>query len=503
MMMRLHVFGATVLVAALLAATDAGAAAAGDQRLVDAAKRQDKQAVQSLLKQGVDVNAPQGDGATALHWAVYWDDAATVDLLLKAGANVNAANDLGATPLYLACNNANGALVEKLLVAGANPNTAVTPDTTAETPLMTAARTGSASAIKALLVHGAKVNAAEAAHGQTALMWAAAHRHPDAVRALIEGGADINARSKVDKMLVMVPDVGRFTPTKRNVIDYNGGGFTPLLFAARSGDIESAKLLIAAGANVNDPSPEKVTPLVLAAHSGQGAFAAALLDLGADPNIETAGYTALHAAVLRGDLNLVKALLAHKADPNAKITRGTPVNRTSKDYAFSMTWIGGTPFWLAAKFAEVEIMKALVAAGADTKTATPDGTTPLLAAAGIDNRGRDDRRGRRRDPSELVAFVASGLDEKESLAAVKYLVELGADVNAIYKEGDTAVHAAATRKERTVVQYLADKGAKIDVKNKAGQTPLSIANTFTRADAEEGGIDTEMVALLQKLGAMQ
>jgi len=498
--MRMHVYGAVVLAAVLLTT---GVGAVSDRRLVDAAKRQDRQAVQELLTQGVDVDAPQGDGATALHWAVYWDDLGTVDLLMRAGANVNAVNDLGATPLFLACSNANGAMVEKLLAAGANPNAPVTPATTAEPPLMTAARTGSVEAVKALLAHGADVNAAESAHGQTALMWAAANQHAPVVRALIDAGADVHARSRVDRMLVMFPDVSRFRPTDRNIVDYHGGGFTPLLFAARYGDVESAKVLLAAGANVDDMTPERATALALAAHSGWGAFAAYLLDQGADPNSDEAGYTALHAAVLRGDLALVQALLAHGADPEARLKRGTPVNRTSKDFAFNMAWIGATPFWLAARFTETEIMRALIAGGADPQVTIPDGTTPLMAAAGLYARSRDDRRGRRLDPSELAAISASGEDAQRSLEAAKFVFSLGADVNAANTAGDTAVHAAAARKEPPVVQWLAEQGARVDVSNKAGQTPLSIANTFTRADAEEGGIDTEMVEILQRLGATQ
>jgi ankyrin len=465
-----------------------------DLRLVEAVKRQDRTAIQALLKQGVDINAPQGDGATALHWSVYVDDLVTTDLLIRARANVNSANDLGVTPLFLACSNANAAIVEKLLAAGANPNTQVT--TTGVTALMAAARSGSAETVKALLFRGANVNAAETAHGQTALMWAAANAHPKVVRVLIEGGANVTARSRVDHMLVMVGD---------HVTDFDAGGSSALLFAARQGDIETAKLLLAAGANVNDATPDNTSVLVFAAHSNQGAFAAYLLDQGADPNANASGYTALHAAVLRGDLALVKALLAHHADPNARLVRGTPVNRDSKDYVLNPAWIGATPFWLAAKFGEADILHALAAGGADPRLTTPDGMTPLMVAAGLGHSGREvaDRRGRRLDPTEIAAAAESGEEERETLEAVKAAIELGADVNAVNAAGDTAIHGAVIGKQRSVVQWLVDHGASVDVKNKRGQTPLSIASRPSRGQADEGGVDTRMVELLRRLGAMQ
>ena len=487
-------------VAALVLTTAASLVAQRDLRLVEAVKRQDGQMARALLKQGIDVNATQGDGASALHWAVYRDDLAMADLLLRAGADVNAANDLGATLLALACANANGAMVERLLAAGANPNTPVTPS--GETPLMTAARSGSVDAVKALLAYGASVNAAETAHGQTALMWAAANRHPVVVQALIEGEADVNARSQIDRMVVML--MGQTERTSSGV-EIDGGGFTPLFFAARHGDLASAKLLIAAGADVNATTPTKTSVPVFAAHSGHGEVAAYLLEKGTDPNADGSGYTALHAAVLRGDLALVKALLANRADPNARLKQGTPTTHGSKDFNLSVRWIGASPFWLAAKFAEIEIMRALVAGGADPRLTLPDGTTALMAAIDSVEKGRraNDRRGRLRAPSEHLMAVRSGQDEREALAAIKLVTEVGADVDAANELGDTAVLVAVTYKYTSVVQWLVDHGANVNVKNRRGQTPLGIANTVTRMQDDEGSIDTKMVELLQRFGAAE
>ena len=497
--MNLPLLVAASVASAVLVLLPAPATAAPDLRLIEAARRADPQSIRALLKEGVDVNAPQGDGATALHWAVHLEDLATVDLLIRAGANVNAANDLGATPLYLACAHASAAMVERLLAAGANPNAPVTR-TTSETPLMTAARVGAVEAVKALLARGANANAAERMHGQTALMWAAAHRHAKVVDALIKGGANVHARSRVDRMILLLAGM----PENAQGISWDGGGFTPLLFAAREGDIESAKLLLDAGADVNEMTPDKTSALVIAAHSDHRPLVEYLLDRGADPSADSSGYTAMHAAVLRGDLPLVKTLLTRGVNPNARLKQGTPVNRASKDYALSTDWIGATPFWLAARFADVEIMRTLVAGGADPNVALPDGTTPLMVAAGLDFPGaRADRRGIRREPGEFIAAVESGADEQQALAAVKMLLDLGADVSLANSAGNTVVHAAVGRKDTSVVQLLADHGARLDVKNKRGQTPLAIASTFTRTEADEGGIDTKMMELLRRLGATQ
>ena len=312
---------ATAWVIALLIVRASVASAASDVRLVDAAKRQDRLAVRALVKQRVDVNAPHADGTTAVHWAAYWDDLDTVKLLIGAGANVNAANEFGVTPLSLACTNGNAAVVEALLTAGANANSA---QVTGETALMTCAWSGDAQSVRWLVARGADVNAQESAYGQTALMWAASERHANVVRVLVENGADVHARSKA--------------------------GYTPLLFAARVGDIESARILLAGRANVNDTDiVTTASPLLVATVRGHTALAAFLLDHGADANANGSGYTALHWAAgswetdLTGQngirsqpghewstlaglpaspkLEMIKALLAHGADPNARIVK--------------------------------------------------------------------------------------------------------------------------------------------------------------------------------------
>lgn len=307
--------------------------------LVDAAKAQDSAAVRALLAQGVDVNAPYGDGTTALHWAVHWDDRETAERLIGAGARVNAADDHGITPLALACLNGNATIVEMLLKGGANPNLASVVN---ETPLMTAARTGNADVVRLLLAHGADVNATENARGQTALMHAVAETHPEVVRVLIEHGADVRARS-----------------TNR---------FTPLLFAAQQGHLETAGLLLAAGADVHESAPDGIAgdtnaraafkpdtdagALLVAIDSGHEDMARFLIEHGADPNHHGAGRTALHSAVQQAMPELVKALLAHGTDPNARLEKPMPLLSRFIALANGLepSAMGATPFWLAGMY---------------------------------------------------------------------------------------------------------------------------------------------------------
>jgi ankyrin repeat protein len=433
--------------------------------VVEAAKEQRKQVLRGLLAQHADVNVRDGDGSTALHWAAHWDDLETVRSLIQAGANVDAATDLGITPLYLACTNGSGGVAKALLDAHANPNLAAT---TGITPLMMAARSGSVDAAQALLSHGATVDAKENTDGQTALMWAVARRHPEIGRLLLEYGADVNARSNSRSVLFNTSGPGS------NLLAGGGGegskgaakmipvgGSTPILFAARVGCIDCARMLLDHGARVNDASPDGNTALVLAAHSGEGRFAAFLLDRGANPNASGGGYTALHAAVLRGDLDLVKALLQHGADPNAKLQNGTPIRRGGPDFAFPAYLIGATPLLLAAKYADAEMIRVLAAAGADTKLSATDGTTPLIAAAGADHRTGG--------PAGIPPA-----DEAQALAAVRAVLECGGELNALNRVGNSAVHIAALRGYDSVLQLLFEKGARLDVKNGRGQTPRTI-----------------------------
>jgi ankyrin repeat protein len=490
------------------------AAPSGDLRLVDAAKQRDKEAIELLLQQKTDVNAAQPDGATALHWAAHWDDLATAELLIRAGANVNAANDYGVAPLFLACTNANAAMVETLLKAGANANASLP---TGETVLMTCARAGGVDAVKSLLTRGAEVDAKDPGKGQTVLMWAVAQRHSEVAQALIEHGADVHARSK--------------------------GGFTPLLFAARTGDVDSARVLLAAGANVNEAMPVEskrvalrdaygqiapdapaprpqgeapqgepeegptgsMTPLLMASASGHEELAIFLLENGADPNaVDSGGATALHYTVLKGiaSMNgvslanyvsylfrpsmpeLVKALLAHGANPDARITKGVSVAGGRGGAA-----AGATPFLLAAAASDALVMRILAEKGASPLLATKESLTPLAAAAGV---------GRVQDFNEA--------EERAALEAVKLAVELGADVNAANSTGRTALHGATNLGGNAIIQFLWEKGANLDVRDKYQQTPLSIASgvhlPWTPKGEELGEVVRKSTAeLLLKLGA--
>ncbi len=465
------------------------AATSGDLDLPRAAKSQDKDAVRALLKQHVDVNTPQGDGSTALHWAAHWDDRDMASLLLGAGANANAANDLAVTPLYLACINGSAGMVQALLAAGANPNLAAV---TGVTPLMQAARSGSLEAVQALLARGAETNATENSAGQTALMWAASQGHPEVVRALIMHGADVRARSHAGGVLVNINAGGRGLAAHGPAKVVEMGGSTPMLFAARVGCIECARALLARGASANDIAPDGNSALVLAAHSGQGAFGVFLLDKDADPNTHGAGYTALHAAVLRGELDLVKALVTHGANLNAPIENGTPLRREGPDFALAESMVGSTAFLLAAKYADADMLRALSAGGADVKVTGKDGSTPLILAAGAEQRPGTNSGG-------LVQ------DEGHVEEAVRVMLDLGADVNAANRSGNTALYLAASRGYTSVVQMLADKGANLNVKNNRGLTPLAAAQSTRRrgGDGDQQARFKGIADLLRKLGATE
>ena len=462
-------------IAIIVVMTAGGASANADEmQLAEAAKRQDTAAVRALLENKVDVNIPQPDGATALHWAAYWDDLKTLELLLSAGARATVANDYGVTPLSLACTNRNGAMVEKLVAAGADPNAA---SSTGETVLMTCAYTGSPVAVKALLSAGANVNANERLQGQTALMWAAAEGHTAVVRLLVEAGADIGARSQVTRHFICFEQ----QCGHKNKNEYRErGAFTPLLFAARRGDVDSARVLLSAGASLEETAADGYTPLMVASHSRHTPLAKFLLDQGADPNRSGAGYSALHTAVVRGDVELVNVLLAHGADPNARITKPAPMTRFDYGWILPLEVVGYTPLLQAAKYAEVEIMRALLAGGADPSATTTEGTTALMAAVGVGlgAGGSRDRRGRTLDAAEVGAELD---DEPRTLEAVRLLLDTGsADVNATNASGGTALHVAATNGFKHVLQYLAERGGKLDVTNKAGATPLTLLDRVSR-----------------------
>jgi ankyrin repeat protein len=425
------------------------------------------------------VNASRPDGWTALHWAAQDDRADVAELLIAAGGNASAADNYGVTPLSLACTNGSVPMVNRLLRAGANPNAA---QAYGETVLMTCARTGAEEAVEALLARGADVNAKEAAEGQTALMWAAAEGHAEVVQALLAHRASVGARSTQ--------------------------GYTALLLSAREANFETTTALLAAGAQVNEAAGDGTTALVVATIRGHVSYAKFLLNRGADPNLGP-GFTPLHWAAgvwdsyltdfsngITGDhtewsafgglpraerLDFVKALLASGADPNAR-TKKNP-NYGMKVKGGNGNLVGATAFLIAAQANDVAVMRELVAHGADPNIRTNQDTTPLMVAAGI---------------GHLPGMSRS--TEENALEAVKLCVELGADVNAANKTGDTALHGAAWRHfADSIVQYLVDHGAKIDAKNNRGWTPLVIAEGI-----RTGGnaiFSPSTTALLRKLGA--
>jgi ankyrin repeat protein len=437
-------------------------AAGGDRpKLIDAVKNGDRDALRALLQKKADVNAAEGDGATPLLWASYRDDLESADLLIRVGAKVNAATDLGATPLWAASQNGSAAMVRRLLAAGANPNLALLAG---ETPLMVAARSGYAGVVEQLLAKDANVSAA-GARGQTALMWAVSQKHPDVVKVLLAHGANVQARSEVWSEMMAVPPHG--------YLGYNRqiphGGETALMFAARVGDLDSAKLLVAAGANVNDVDAWGVSAVVLAAHSDYRELVEFLLEHGADPNSAAAGFTALHEAIMRRDEEMAAALLDHGADPNAPLRTWTPTRRSSYDFHFEPGLVGATPFWLASRFSEPGVMRLLVKHGADPlfvhhsdvvadrgfkhKTEV---TTALMAATGMGG--------------GTTAWVQPPRSARAALTleAVKLAVELGVDVNAANTDGRTALDAARALKNDAVVKFLVDKGARSSARNGPG-----------------------------------
>jgi ankyrin repeat protein len=429
--------------------------AGGDRpALVDAAKTGDRDALRALLQKKADVNTAAGDGSTALHWASYRDDRETAELLIHAGANVNATTDLGATPLWAASQNGSAAMVRMLLEAGANPNMALL---VGETPLMVASRSGYPAVVELLLGKDANPGA-HGARGQTALMWAVAQQHPEVVKLLLEHGADVHARSDVWSEMMAVPPHGY--PEYNRQIPH--GGDTPLMFAARAGDLASAKLLVAAGADVNDADAWGVSATVLAGHSGFRDLVEFLLGQGANPNAAAAGFSALHEAIIRRDEKMVSALLDHGADPNAPLRTWTPTRRSSYDYHFEPGLVGATPFWLAARFTEPGVMRLLVKHGADPllvhhsdevgankgfkhKTET---ATALMAAVGMGGGG--------------TAWVQPAAGEREALTleAVRMAADLGVDVNATNTDGRSALDAAKALKYTSVVKFLIEKGAR-------------------------------------------
>ena len=477
-----------------------------DTALAEAVRRGDRAAVTYLIEQGADVDAAGDDGATALHWAVYLNDRETTAALIRAGARADAPNRYRVTPLALAARNGNAEIIERLVAAGVDPNDPRQAVNSGETPLMHAARSGQAAAVRALVAAGADVDAQEGWNGQSALMWAAAEAHVPVVEALIAAGADIRARSN--------------------------SGATPLLFAARKGSLGAVRALLAAGADVNETRPDGASPLLVAVVNGHEDLVDLLLAAGADPNAEGGstrltvpgmraqpmpleirklGYSERESeGIVRGNifgrplqaavhvanwhisdqfisvnidrLRVLRALLAHGADVNGRNSMEEP-RWSGARYRRHMT--GATAFMLAAKSADVEVLRLLLEHGADPTIDTEDGITPLMAAAGISWASNQDRA-----------------SEAQVLEAVRLLVEeLGLDVNAVNSVGETPMHAAAYRGANSVVQYLFDRGAKLDVVALDGRTPLRVADGVEYGNSFAAHPHTAV--LLRELGARE
>ncbi len=436
---------------ALLIATAATAAEITDSPLVEAARKQDQKSVRTLVTQKADVNARSTDGSTALLWLAHWNDSDTADMLLRAGADANLANDFAMTPLSQACTNASAPFVRLLLKSGANPNLAIA---TGETPLMTCAKTGTADGVKMLIEYGAVVDAKEPSLNQTALMWAAAERHPNVVTALIDAHANLKGQTKQ--------------------------GFTALHFASRVGDLESVKVLLAAGVDANiqtETGTVGYTPLLVAALRAQTEVALYLLDHGADPNIEAAGFTPLHWASTtwegyasnpvygfedpmsgipdrQAKLRLVKALLAHGAKVNARMTKRQPSFATGYVDA-----VGATPLLLAASVDDVEMMHILLDAGADPKIQTATKATTIMAATGLNH-----------------GIGESFVTEAEAREAVRILLDLGVDAKGETTFGENALFGPAYRGWNTLLAQMIDLGVNVNAVSKAGVTPWLAAN---------------------------
>ncbi len=457
-----RIAGPSLLIFGLAAAS----VAAEKPTLADAAEHGNRTLIRTLLDAGADVNAAQADGTTALHWAVYNDDAETAGLLVRRGANVNAANGYGVPPLSLACTNGNADLVKLLLDAGADANASLQ---SGETVLMTAARAGNVEVVKALLALGATPNARER-RDQTALMWAAAEGHAAVVRTLIDAGADVHAKLK--------------------------SGFTPLFFAVREGHIDVTRTLLEAGVNVNETLQREeirrdlavvglvrngTSPLLMAVENGHFELAIALVDAGADPNDQRSGFAPLHAVswVRKPDasdqgnpapigsgrltsLQFVRALVGRGANVNARLAKGAPRAPSS---ASMLKMEGATPFLMAADRADLPFMRLLRELGADPFLPNADNSTPLMAAAGLGTS----------DPLEEAGT------EPEALEATQFLLDVGADINAVDNNGDTAMHGAAYGNFPAIVELLAKRGADINIwkrPDKEGRSPLFVAEGY-------------------------
>jgi ankyrin repeat protein len=462
--------------------------AAGDTRLADAAMRRDVAAVRKLLDDKVDVNAPGADGTPALHWLVRVDDFEDARRLIRAGADASTPNRYGVTPMQLACANGNAQMIALLLEAGADPNVV---DKQGETALMSAARVGSVDSVKTLMDHGATIDARDPAFQQTALMVAIRENHPDVVALLVDRGAQVNAQTRTGDtpswiLPNSVPGFGHGIGIVRGGLPDRGsrflipGAMTPLLYAARDGRIESAKVLLAAGAEIEHTDANGITPLLMAITNNHVDMARFLIDRGANVRVvDWYGRTPLWASIElrnmdvdsstfengvdRGPvLDLIKLLLDKGVEVNARTKEVPPIRRQMLRVTGDLSWVdftGQTPFLRAALAADREVMRLLLAHGADPKTPTFGGTTALMAAAGVN----------------WVVDQTTDEGPAARLEAVKMCFDLGMSVNDANSMGITAAMGAANRGSDDIIAFLVSKGAKLDVKDKEGRTPLNWA----------------------------
>jgi ankyrin repeat protein len=464
-----------------------------EARLIDAVKSGSVDVVRRLAKNGA-VNAAEVDGTTALHWAVRADNLELVRVLVRAGADVKRANRYGVQPLTLAAINGNAAMLETLLAAGADPNTAL-PE--GETVVMTAARTGKVDALKVLLAHGANVNSQERSLGETALMWAAAENHAGAVRALVDAGADVNARSAALNYRQM-----KFATEAMITTPFPRGSWTALMYAARDGALDGARALADAGADLNLTDRDGTTALVFAIINGHFDVAAMLLDKGADPNVaDSTGMAALYATVdmhtletilslppqrVTGTLDavdLVKELLAHDANPNARLNKPLLArHHNAGDRALAE---GTTPLMRAAKAGDVSIVRVLLDGGADPMLRQKDYTTALMIASGV---------------GKTASFLADRpWSEADAIEVIKLFLDRGADIDAFNDRGQTSVHGAAALGSNAIVTFLAEHGARLTSRDKQGRTPLDVVLAGSRGETGRLEVHEDTAALLRRL----